>query len=134
MGKVSKNREEGVDRGDLMVGPGALEQQEVSLAQTGSPTLGDILQVITASCEALEMKIDTLGAEFGLLKDDHRPLAERVATVEREVADVPATMTGAQSRLSELENKFRVLEQKGDDAENLSRRNKIRILGVPEKA
>ncbi|KAJ1189757.1 hypothetical protein NDU88_006499 [Pleurodeles waltl] len=88
-----------------MAGPGTLEQWDVSPTQIGSPTLGDILQAITASCEALEMKIETLGVEFGQLKDDHSHLAERVATVEREVADVPATMTGAQARLTELENK-----------------------------
>ncbi|KAJ1105641.1 hypothetical protein NDU88_003046 [Pleurodeles waltl] len=108
-----------------MAGPGTLEQQDVSPTQIGSPTLGDILQGITASRESLEMKIDTLGAEFGLLKDDHRCLDERVATVETEVTDVPAAMTGAQAGLTELENKVRVLEQKEDDVETRATQNNL---------
>ncbi|KAJ1136690.1 hypothetical protein NDU88_003105 [Pleurodeles waltl] len=94
-----------MDWDGLLARPGTLEQQDVSPTPTGSPTLADILQAITATRNALETKIDTLVAEYGLLKDDHRCLAERVTMMEREVTDIPAAMTGAQAQLTELENK-----------------------------
>ncbi|KAJ1129071.1 hypothetical protein NDU88_007442 [Pleurodeles waltl] len=36
-----------------------------------SPTLGDVIRAITATREELETKIDTLGADLSLLRDDH---------------------------------------------------------------
>ncbi|KAJ1117193.1 hypothetical protein NDU88_005393 [Pleurodeles waltl] len=43
-------------------------------AQQG-PTLRDVIQVITATMEAVETKIDTLGADLSNLRDDHYRLA-----------------------------------------------------------
>ncbi|KAJ1186428.1 hypothetical protein NDU88_003209 [Pleurodeles waltl] len=43
-----------------------------------TPTLQDILQAIIALREALGTKIDTLGTDLGLLRDDHRYLTKLV--------------------------------------------------------
>ncbi|KAJ1188007.1 hypothetical protein NDU88_004772 [Pleurodeles waltl] len=52
-------------------------------------TLRDVIQAIKATIEALETKIDTLGMDLSLLRDDHHRLVERVATTEREVVEIP---------------------------------------------
>lgn len=48
------------------------------------PTLSD-MQAITASREALEGKIDAIGTDLSLLKDDHRKLEDRVSSNEKDV-------------------------------------------------
>ncbi|KAJ1127300.1 hypothetical protein NDU88_005703 [Pleurodeles waltl] len=106
MGKASRKRETGEVQEMPLTGLETLEQRDIPPTLAGGPTLGDILQAITASCEALETKIDSLGVEFGLLKDDHRWLAERVTSVEREVADIPAAVASTQVQLMELVNKL----------------------------
>ncbi|KAJ1104621.1 hypothetical protein NDU88_002031 [Pleurodeles waltl] len=69
------------------------------------PTLRDILQAITATREALETKIDTLATDLGLLRDDHRRLAERIATADREIADIPPAIDLAEGRLTQWSKK-----------------------------
>ncbi|KAJ1117915.1 hypothetical protein NDU88_006111 [Pleurodeles waltl] len=101
-------------------------------ATGGGLTQQDILQAITASQEALETKIDTLGAEFGLLKDDHCRLAERVTVVKREFLEVLTSISDARLRLTSMEDKVRILERRAEDAENHSMRNNIHVVGMPK--
>ncbi|KAJ1144916.1 hypothetical protein NDU88_011210 [Pleurodeles waltl] len=55
---------------------------------------------IAVSWEALEMKTDTLGNDLGILRDDHRQLAEQVTTVEREIVEVAPARAATDGRVS----------------------------------
>ena len=115
---------------------GSHRQADSEMTQTeknGGPSLTDIMQAITASREALETKIDTLATDMGLLRDDHRRLAERVTTTEREITEVSPRLSSLGSRLEEMEGKVKSLEMRAEDVENRSRRNNVRLIGVPEK-
>ncbi|KAJ1188529.1 hypothetical protein NDU88_005290 [Pleurodeles waltl] len=52
------------------------------------PTLQDVLQAITASRVALEGKIDALATDLTVLRDDHRRLAEKVSTTDRQLKEL----------------------------------------------
>ncbi|KAJ1191009.1 hypothetical protein NDU88_000326 [Pleurodeles waltl] len=54
----------------------------------GDPTLQDVLQAVTASRGALEGKIDALATDLTVLRDDHRRLAEKVATADRQMEEL----------------------------------------------
>ncbi|KAJ1156451.1 hypothetical protein NDU88_009170 [Pleurodeles waltl] len=86
-----------------------------------------------ASQKALETKIDTLGAELGILKDDHRRLAKRVTTDEKMITELPDDMTTLRKCLANMKGKVQVLEVRAKGAENRSRRSNIHVLGMPEK-
>ncbi|KAJ1104954.1 hypothetical protein NDU88_002362 [Pleurodeles waltl] len=88
LGKVTWKKD--LDMGCLTLSGSAGSSQDDGVPASpvgppGGPTLEDILQVITASREALETTIDMLGADLGILKDDHRRMVERVTTAEREL-------------------------------------------------
>ncbi|KAJ1182172.1 hypothetical protein NDU88_007366 [Pleurodeles waltl] len=77
----------------------------------------DSLQAITASMEALETKIDTLGTGLSILKYDHQCLVERVTKAEKRMADVYPAVS--------MENKIWVLEARAEDSANRLKRNNI---------
>ncbi|KAJ1171368.1 hypothetical protein NDU88_003231 [Pleurodeles waltl] len=85
MVKSSKKRDAGLDHTVPPPRPGVHLMADNLPSDLEGPTRGDILQAIAATHEALETKIDTLGAEFGVLKDDHRRLAERITVVKRDL-------------------------------------------------
>ncbi|KAJ1201226.1 hypothetical protein NDU88_005040 [Pleurodeles waltl] len=95
-------------------------------------TLQDILWVIAASRTALEVKIDTLSIDLGLLPDDIHRLAEWVSTTGREISAVTPALALANGHLTSIEARLKVLERRVEDAENRERCN-IRLVGLPEK-
>ncbi|KAJ1144598.1 hypothetical protein NDU88_010896 [Pleurodeles waltl] len=71
------------------------------------PTLQDVLQAITASRVALEGKIDALATDLTVLRDDHRRLAEKVSTTDRQLKELlpekqRATFRDAKQNLRQL--------------------------------
>ncbi|KAJ1198987.1 hypothetical protein NDU88_002825 [Pleurodeles waltl] len=99
---------------DMYVGPSAtsklsdseipLKEHDITQRTLEGPQLQDILQAIT-SLGTLEAKIDLLGAELGLIKDDHRRLAERVTTAEPTLQDIPLDLRETQEQFTSMEGK-----------------------------
>ncbi|KAJ1154003.1 hypothetical protein NDU88_006760 [Pleurodeles waltl] len=98
-----------------------------------APTLQDVLQAIAASRTALEVKIDTLSIDLGLLRDDHCRLAEWVTATEREISVTTPALALVDGHLTSIEARLKTLENKAEDAENRARHNNIRVVGLPEK-
>ena len=135
MGKTTRRKEAGVFEPGQEEQIGDHQQEGAVMRNTEvkeGPSLADIMQAIKASREALESKIDTLATDMGLLRDDHRKLTERVASTEKEITGMSPELKLLRSQMNEVENKVRVLEGRAEDAENRSRRNNIRLIGVPE--
>ncbi|KAJ1190971.1 hypothetical protein NDU88_000288 [Pleurodeles waltl] len=97
------------------------------------PTLQDVMQAITASRTALEEKIDSLASDFSVLRDDHRRLAERVTSAEKQLKELGPEIEGASKISRQMEKIIKDLELRAEDAENRLRQNNIRIMGLPEK-
>ncbi|KAJ1096536.1 hypothetical protein NDU88_001672 [Pleurodeles waltl] len=74
------------------------------------PTLQDILQAITASRVALEGKIDALATDLTVLRDDHRRLAEKVATADRQMEELRPEIKDTVKMAQQMEKRIRDLE------------------------
>ncbi|KAJ1089581.1 hypothetical protein NDU88_002732 [Pleurodeles waltl] len=103
-----------------------------NLEEHSSANLMTILQTITASQEALELRINTMVVDLGLLQDDHRQPVEQVTTMERTISTMNPKLTSLGDRLIGMESQVKVLELMAEDAENTAKRNYIHILGLPE--
>ncbi|KAJ1174970.1 hypothetical protein NDU88_000261 [Pleurodeles waltl] len=69
------------------------------------PTLQDVLQAITASRVALEGKIDALAMDLTVLRDDHRRLAEKVSTTDKQLKELLPEVKDATKSTKQLENR-----------------------------
>ncbi|KAJ1100921.1 hypothetical protein NDU88_005996 [Pleurodeles waltl] len=83
--------------------------------ESTTSTLQDVLQAIAASRTALEVKIDTLSIDQVLLQDDHKRLAERVTTTERDLADANPTLALTNNRLNTIDNHLKLLENRVEE-------------------
>ncbi|KAJ1203287.1 hypothetical protein NDU88_007075 [Pleurodeles waltl] len=88
--------------------------------QSGDPTLQDVLRAITASRVALEGKIYALVTDLTVLRDDHRRLAEKVATTDRQLKELLPEVNDTTTKTQEMEKQIRDLEFRAEDAENRS--------------
>ena len=94
--------------------------------------LDSVLNAISQTRTSLEDKIGTVSADLSLLHADHRKLAEKVHMAEQKIAILePAVVENTES-LQPLLDRVRFLEGRAEDAEGRSRRNNIRLVGLPE--
>ena len=96
-------------------------------------TLDKILHAIANTKSTLQSKIDSVAAELGLLRADHASLSERVKTNEGTLVELQPAQKALQLQVDGLTNRVQVLENRAEDAEGRSRRNNVRIVGLPEK-
>ncbi|KAJ1100797.1 hypothetical protein NDU88_005872 [Pleurodeles waltl] len=134
MGKALKKRDEQLDGPRHMQATSVETEQALpvtSAVSTTAPTLQDVLQAIAASRTALE--VNTLIVELGLIRDDHRRLAERGTAAEQEISATTPALALAEGCLAAIEARLKTLENTAGVAENRARRNNSREVGLPEK-
>ncbi|KAJ1136989.1 hypothetical protein NDU88_003402 [Pleurodeles waltl] len=85
MGKVGRRRDMEQKGGPLAEALADPPDPRTSGEGRGDPTLQDVLQAITASCVTWEGKIDALATDLTVLRDDHRRLAKKVSTTDRQL-------------------------------------------------
>ena len=78
------------------------------------------------------LKMNAVALDLGLLRTDHKKLADRVTEVESKLAVYPAALE-AHSKVMAKEKEVKFLMGKLDDAEGCSRRNNICLVGMPEQ-
>lgn len=118
-----------------------VESPEAGTPETIPPNLHDeqshkldlILKEIKDTRSALETQIGTISVGLNLLKADHKNLSEKVKANKLALDDLIPQHTLHQSNIAQLQNQIKGLQDRVDDAEGRSRRNNIRILGLPEK-
>ncbi|KAJ1170946.1 hypothetical protein NDU88_002817 [Pleurodeles waltl] len=81
------------------VGPKNTSPEE----QEGDPMQQDVLRAITASRVALEGKIDALATELTVLRDDHRRLAEKIATTDRQLKELLPEVKDTTTKTQQME-------------------------------
>ncbi|KAJ1097484.1 hypothetical protein NDU88_002602 [Pleurodeles waltl] len=118
--------EEMVDR----PGPKSTSPEE----KRGDPMLQDVVRAATASRVALEGKIYALVTDLTVLRDNHRRLAEKVATTDRQLKELLPEVKDDTTKAQQMEKQIRGLELRAEDAENRSRRNNIRVIGKMAQA
>lgn len=93
------------------------------------------LMLAIAGCQnTLTAKIDTLQMEFGLLRRDMDKMRDRMTEAERRIGDSEDAIHDNRASIHTLQAKVKILESRAEDSENRSRRNNLRLVGLPEGA
>ena len=82
----------------------------------------------------LEIKVDSVATEVTLLLADFRKISDQISENKSAITTLQAENQTLKQRVLELQRSTTAHESKLDDLEGRSRRNNIRITGVPEKA
>ena len=91
-----------------------------------------ILIAIKESKEAVERKVEEVRVDVSLLRHDLRGVADRVTEAEARISTAEDEITKLRSQVGQLLKSSAVLEDRAEDAENRSRRNNLRLVGIPE--
>ena len=112
-------------------GEGA-ELSQSNQVQSLDSKLDAVLVAIEQSRSSLENKIDTVAADLSLLHADHRKLVDKVQEAEHTLTQLQPEVKSLDVSVQSLLERVRFLEGRAEDAEGRSRRNNIRVVGVPE--
>ena len=107
---------------------------EVTENATPQPSLAEIMAAIQGVQGALEAKIDTMAVDVNLLRTDLRNIREKVVGSEVAITDLQKENIELKTRVRALEKTSKEHSVKLEDLEGRSRRNNIRVTGVPERA
>ena len=134
MGKTKGPREAGPNA-ELQTGAhaeGGISSNGKELPDALQLHLDKVLEAIKTTREALEHKIDSVVIDVGLLRADHKKVAEKVETNKLLLADIQPKVGDNTENIAKLTEKMEVLERKMEDLEGRDRRSNIRVIGLPE--
>lgn len=81
---------------------------------------------------SINERFDKFEEDFRSLQTSVRDFAERVETVEGQTRDHEGHLCSLEATLTDLQKTNKVLRAKVSDLEGRSRRNNIKIIGIPE--
>ena len=93
----------------------------------------DIMKAIVSLKCGLYKKIDGVQATIADVKKQIQDCSGRIEQAEQRISDVEDDINKLTSKVSTLESTVKRLADKVDDLECRSRRNNIRLVGLPEK-
>lgn len=100
------------------------------------PTLKDVLFAVNrcnTSISSLTVQLEAFKEDITRVRHDIQKVAERTTRVETRVGEVEDQLAPLQKDVRRHAVSIAALLAKTDDLENRSRRNNIRLVGVPEK-
>lgn len=101
------------------------------------PTLKEVLCAINAcrsSIGGMWEELKALSEEFGSIKQELQKTVERVKTVEERVSQVEDIVTPMRLEFKKMQAQLDANSLKMDEWENRSRRQNVRVMGLPEKS
>ncbi|XP_066445282.1 uncharacterized protein [Eleutherodactylus coqui] len=104
--------------------------------EVAEPTLHEILGAITKcsnTVQALYQQFGTLQEHMGLLRQDMQKTSETMTAAEGRISDIEDKMPPMQREVKGNTQNIAFLLTKIDDLENRSRRNNVRLVGLPER-
>ncbi|KAJ1172176.1 hypothetical protein NDU88_004026 [Pleurodeles waltl] len=76
--------------------------------------------------------MDIIATDLGILKDDHKKLADKVRAAEGTLAELAPQHTWNTDTITDLQCRIQQLHNHAEDAEGSACRNNMRIVGTPE--
>lgn len=101
------------------------------------PTMRDVYSAISAcntTLASLHVHIGDLKADMSYVRKDMQAINERVKATEERISTVEDQLSPMSKDLKRATQQIAFLLNKVDDLENRSRRNNVRVVGVPEKS
>lgn len=95
--------------------------------------LQDVMEAIAGVRTSLEHRIDSVNIEVTLLRADFQKINTRVKDIEITTKALVSDTSTLQQHVAQLQDQHKKMEDLLDEYEGRSRRNNIRILGVPER-
>ena len=92
-----------------------------------------ILAAIQDTKNTLEAKIDNVALDVGLLRADHKKLAERVKVIEETNKMAHPEIQTLRQDVTRITNDVENLHKRAEEAEGRARRNNVRFIGFREK-
>lgn len=102
-------------------------------AQVNDVTSADIMQAIKSLKHDFHTEISGVLTAIKDVQANIHECNRRITQAEEQVSSAEDSISGLQTKVSASERKVKFLEMKADDLENRSRRNNMRIVGIPEK-
>lgn len=105
--------------------------------QGAEPTIGDVFSAISAcnsTLSTLTSHISDLRSDMSLIRHDLQSINERVKGAEDRIGGLEDQLPPLHADMKRASQQIAYLLTKVDDLENRSRRNNIRLVGVPEKS
>lgn len=112
------------------------QTDESSLSESSYGRAFDTEKIMAAiaTCQTtLTTKIDHLQMDVNKLRHDMDKIRERTVEAERRIGEVEDTSNANHESIRTLQQQVKILQARAEDAENRSRRNNVRILGLPER-
>lgn len=125
----NKNQETTRQHSEVISDPSPLSEEE--------PTLKDILQAVNACRSSLgELSDQLMGVKEDLLLVGHdlQKIAERTVALEGRISQLKDDLHPMKSVAKNLRNHMGIYASKLDEIENRSRRDNVRLVGLPEKS
>lgn len=100
------------------------------------PTLRDVLLAVNqcnTSLSSLTIQMGNLKEDIGLIRQNIQRITERTTAVETRVSDLEDQSGIVQKDTRRHTQQISTLMARVDDLENRSRRNNVRMVGIPEK-
>ncbi|KAJ1176591.1 hypothetical protein NDU88_001863 [Pleurodeles waltl] len=94
--------------------------------------LDTILKEIRDSRQAIESRLDMITTDMNIMKDDQAKLSDSLKQTESTVVDILPTHNYNKNAIVKLQQQMEALQERIEDAEGRSRRNNIRIIGLPK--
>lgn len=110
------------------------EEDAGGTSNPGEKTNEDIMKAIISLKSGLYKKIDVVQLTITDVKTQVQECTGRIAHAEQRISDAEDNINELLTKVSALENSVKTLTDKVDDLECRSRRNNVRLVGLPEKA
>ncbi|KAK7933063.1 hypothetical protein WMY93_003959 [Mugilogobius chulae] len=98
-----------------------------------NPSTKDLMRAITSFKEDFDTKMEGMLAEIKNVQTDIKDCSGRITEAEQRISTAEDEIQSLKEVVERLENKTKTLTNKVEDLEGRSRRNNLRILGIPEK-
>ncbi|KAJ1176859.1 hypothetical protein NDU88_002126 [Pleurodeles waltl] len=91
-----------------------------------------LLLTMQSSLSSIDGKMDTMTTRLDLLTAGLEKQSGRITDAEQRISHVADVMQKRQEQLLQMDKLLKVIALKNEDLEARSRRNNIRIVGIPE--
>ncbi|KAJ1188538.1 hypothetical protein NDU88_005299 [Pleurodeles waltl] len=113
------------------VTPTPRSQNPMPQVKENMDKLDTLLKEIRDSRQAVENRLDMITTDMNIMKDDQAKLSDRLKQTKSTVADILPTHDN-KNAIVKLQQQMEALQERIEDAEGRSRRNKIHIIRLPE--
>lgn len=110
------------------------EEEDGEIPISGEKTNEDIMKAIISLKNGLYKKIDVVQLTVTEVKRQVQECTGRISHAEQRISDAEDSVNELLTKVGTLENTVKTLSDKVEDLECRSRRNNVRLVGLPEKA